>query len=157
MDLLQVDQVLLGLLKGLLGGGVGAVLLDDAHALEVQPVQQVPVGLIVDDAVLQVAHDVVHLGIVPGQGAVQLLLADLAGDVLEVQVGDVVDVGLQEVQGAAVALLPAAVGGGVVAVVTSVTALETGEIFQHTISRHRVDKFRFVETAKRQYVSDGKN
>ncbi len=48
-------------------------------------------------------------------------------------------------------------GGGVVAVVTSVTALETGEIFQHTISRHRVDKFRFVETAKRQYVSDGKN
>lgn len=40
-------------------------------------------------------------------------------------------------------------GSNVVAVVTSVTALETGEIFQLTLSRHRIDKFRFVETARR--------
>ena len=40
-------------------------------------------------------------------------------------------------------------GSDVVAVVTSVTALESGEIFQHTVSHHRIDKFRFVETAKR--------
>lgn len=40
-------------------------------------------------------------------------------------------------------------GSNVVAVVTSITALETGEIFQLTLSRHRIDKFRFVETARR--------
>lgn len=40
-------------------------------------------------------------------------------------------------------------GTDVVAVVSSVTATESGEIFQNTISRHRIDKFRFVETAKR--------
>ena len=38
---------------------------------------------------------------------------------------------------------------GVVAVVTSITALESGEIFQLTESRHRKDKFRFTVTAHR--------
>lgn len=37
----------------------------------------------------------------------------------------------------------------VVAVVTSITALESGEIFQLTQSRHRIDRFRFSVTAHR--------
>lgn len=40
-------------------------------------------------------------------------------------------------------------GSGVVAVVTSITALEGGGIFQYTESRHRIDKFRFTVTAHR--------
>ncbi len=40
-------------------------------------------------------------------------------------------------------------GSGVVAVVTSITALEEGNIFQYTESRHRIDKFRFTVTAHR--------
>ncbi len=40
-------------------------------------------------------------------------------------------------------------GCGVVAVVTSITALEDGGIFQYTESRHRIDKFRFTVTAHR--------
>ncbi len=40
-------------------------------------------------------------------------------------------------------------GSGVVAVVTSITALEEGDIFQYTESRHRIDKFRFTVTAHR--------
>jgi len=36
-----------------------------------------------------------------------------------------------------------------VAVVKSFTSLETGELFQYTESRYRVDKFQFVEYAKR--------
>ena len=40
-------------------------------------------------------------------------------------------------------------GDKVVAVVTSDTRLTDGTLFQHTVSRHRIDKFRFVEYAHR--------
>ena len=40
-------------------------------------------------------------------------------------------------------------GDTVVAVVESFTQLETGELFQYCESRHRIDKFRFVEYARR--------
>ena len=96
---------------------MGAILFDDPDSPEIQTIQQIPVSFVINDPILQIAHNIIHPGIIWCQSTLHLHLSDLTRYIFEVEIGNMIDMSLQEIQRAAVALLPIPIGRSIVAVI----------------------------------------